>query len=71
MNKIFKNFLILFLLFFSSQISAEEKYWDNEKLNINLDSAKSFLKDQQSKFKSKPDPIEGIWEDESGLYLIY
>ena len=39
MNKIFKNFLILFLLFFSSQISAEEKYWDNEKLNINLDSA--------------------------------
>ena len=71
MNKIFINFLILFLLFFSSQISAEEKYWDNEKLNINLDSAKSFLKDQQSKFKSKPDPIEGIWEDERGLYLIY
>ena len=71
MNKIFKNFLILFLLFFSSQISAEEKYSDNEKLNINLDSAKSFLKDQQSKFKSKPDPIEGIWEDERGLYLIY
>ena len=44
MKKFLNIILISFFVFFINNISAkEEKYWDNEKISLNLDSAKTFL----------------------------
>jgi hypothetical protein len=72
MKKFLNIILISFFVFFINNISAkEEKYWDNEKISLNLDSAKTFLYDLEKKYNSSPDPIEGIWENGDAQFLIY
>ena len=72
MKKFLNIILISFFVFFINNISAkEEKYWDNEKISLNLDSAKTFLYDLEKEYNSSPDPIEGIWEDANAQFLIY
>ena len=70
--KKFLNIILISFFVFTNNISAkEEKYWDNEKISLNLDSAKTFLYGLEKEYNSSPDPIEGIWEDENAQFLIY
>ena len=70
--KKFLNIILISFFFLINNISAkEEKYWDNEKISLNLDSAKTFLYGLEKEYNSSPDPIEGIWEDANAQFLIY
>ena len=72
MKKFLNIILISFSVFFTNIINAEEeKYWDNEKISLNLESAKAFLYDLKKKNISLSDPIEGIWENEDAQFLIH
>jgi hypothetical protein len=72
MKKFLNIILISFSIFFTNILNAEEeKYWDNEKISLNLESAKTFLYDLKKKNISLSDPIEGIWKNEDAQFLIH
>ena len=71
MKKFLNIILISFFVFINNISAKEEKYWDNEKVSLNLDSAKSYLYDLKKEYTNSPDPIEGIWENKDAQFLIY